>query len=100
MNDIDQLAKLESLKQEAMFLMEKAGYPLEDTIAVELNPDLPFMGYTTEKDGRPLIVVAGFAMQGNMALNLLIHEMSHVYRRQTDHPSHDQILLTSITAWV
>jgi hypothetical protein len=100
MKDTAQLAKLESLKEEAMLLMEKAGYPLENTIAVELNPDLPYMGYTTERIGMSVIVVAGFALQNNMALNLLIHEMSHVYRRHTAHPSHNPQLLTATTTWV
>lgn len=100
MKDNDHIVKLESLKDEAMLLMQKAGYPLQSHITVELNPDLPFMGYTTEKDGKPLIVVAGFALKDNQALNLLIHEMSHVYRTTTGHPSHDQGLLTAITAWV
>lgn len=100
MKDTEQLEKLESLKEKAMLLMEKAGYPLENTIAVELNPDLPYMGYTTTRDGMPVIVVAGFALENNMALNLMIHEMSHVYRRQTGHPSHNAQLLTATTTWV
>lgn len=100
MKDTGQLAKLESLKEEALSLMKKAGYPLNDVINVAVDEDLPYMGYTTEREGVPLIVVAGFALQNNRALNLLIHEMSHVYRTVTGHPSHDNELLTAISAWV
>ncbi len=100
MTKTTQLEKLESLKNNALLLMEKAGYPLPNALAVELDQDLPYMGYTTETDTGPVIVVSGDALSGNMALNLLIHEMSHVYRQQSNHPSHDQQLLTSITAWV
>lgn len=96
----EDLLKLEQFRDEALMLMRRASFPLDEPIGVELDPDLPYMGYTTEKEGRPLIVVSGFALKDNMALNLLIHEMSHVYRTQTEHPSHDQNLLTAITSWV
>jgi hypothetical protein len=92
--------KLEAIKDQALALMKSAGFPLKGEIAVLLDEDLPFMGYTTEKEGRPLIVVSGNAMSGDMAFNLLIHELSHVYRLQSGHPSHNQQLLTAITAWV
>lgn len=100
MNETDQLTKLEMLKKEALLLMENAGYTLTEDVAVTVDSGLPFMGYTTQQDGKPVIVVAGFALENNQALNLLIHEMSHVYRTTTGHPSHDQGLLTAITAWV
>jgi len=92
--------KLEQLKEEALGLMKKAGFPITGTIVVETDPKLPYMGYTTERNGHPLIVVAGFALKENMAINLLIHELSHVYRTQSGHPSHDQGLLLSVAAWI
>ncbi len=92
--------KLEQLKDEALGLMQHAGFGITGDIAVELDEKLPYMGYTTERNGHPVIVVAGFAVKGNMALNLLIHELSHVYRIQSGHPSHDQTLLLSIAGWV
>ncbi len=91
---------LEALRDQALTLMQSAGYPLANKIAVELDQNLPFMGYTTEKNGLPVIVVSGMALSGNGALNLLIHELSHVYRIQSGHPSHDAGLLTAVTAWV
>jgi hypothetical protein len=100
MKEPQQLDKLEEIKFQALKLMENAGYPLKGDVAVRVDEQLPFMGYTTEENGQPVIVVAGFALENNQALNLLIHEMSHVYRTQTGHPSHDQTLLTAITAWM
>jgi len=96
MQNID---KLQELKKQALDLMEKAGYPLTVALDVQLDPQLHFMGYTIEKEGKQIIVVSGMALDGG-ALNLLIHEMSHVYRIQSGHPSHDSQLLTAITAWV
>jgi len=92
--------KLNQLKNQALDLMADAGFALTSTIDVALDPKLPYMGYTTEQDGKPLIVVSGDALKSNMALNLLIHELSHVYRIQSGHPSHNSSLLTSIVAWV
>lgn len=92
--------KLEELKNQALALMEAAGFSVTAKISVSLDRDLPFMGYTTEKEDGYVIVISGNALSGNMALSLLIHELSHVYHMQTDHPSHDQQLLTAITAWV
>lgn len=92
--------KLEEIKDQALALMKSSGFIFSEEILVELNPELPYMGYTTEKEGKPLIVVSGNALKGNMALNLLIHELSHVYRTKSGHPSHNAHLLTAITAWV
>jgi hypothetical protein len=66
---------------------------------VRLDEKLPYMGYTTEEQGR-IVVVAGSTLESGQAINLLIHELSHVYRSLTQHPSHDYHLLTSITSWV
>lgn len=91
---------LEQLKEQALSLLKSAGFTFSEEIKVSLDPDLPYMGYTTEKEGIPLIVVSGNALKGDMALSLLIHELSHVYRTKSGHPSHNAALLTSITAWV
>jgi hypothetical protein len=92
--------RLDELKLQALVLMKEAGFALTGEVAVTLDPDLPYMGYTTEREGKPVIVVSGMALASGGAINLLIHEMSHVYRSQSGHPSHDYQLLTSIAAWV
>ena len=91
---------LEGLKSEALSLMEKAGFPVSVDVDVAVNEELKFMGYTTHRDGKPVIVVAGFALESGGALNLLIHELSHVYMSESRHPSHDYNLLTSMAAFV
>ncbi|MGH7203584.1 MAG: DUF5781 family protein [Candidatus Levyibacteriota bacterium] len=92
--------RLEELKQQAIALIKVAGFNVRSDVKVVLDEKLPFMGYTTEENDTPTIVVAGFALKSGGTLNLLIHELSHVYRRQTNHPSHDYQLLTTITGWV
>lgn len=92
--------QLETLKQEALDRMKEAGFPITGEVAVRVDEKLSFMGYTTEEDGQPVIVVSGNALSSGMAINLLIHELSHVYRIQTGHPSHKYQLLSTITAWI
>jgi hypothetical protein len=92
--------KLLELKKQALALMEQSGFAITKDVEVQLDEKLPFMGYTTERDGKTIVVVAGRAMEDGMAINLLIHELSHVYRIQSDHPSHDYELLTNISGWV
>jgi hypothetical protein len=93
MNDFD------ALKKEGFSLMEKAGYPVGN-VAVVLDENLPYMGHTTEVDGMPVVVVSGMAFASGMAINLLVHELSHVYRTQSLHPSHDAKLIFSTLSWV
>lgn len=93
-------SQLEKLNDKALSLMKDAGYTITQKVDVLVDPALPFMGYTTEQNGKPLIVVSEGAMKGGMAINLLIHELSHVYRTQTGHPSHNAQFLTNISSWV
>lgn len=92
--------QLEELKNQALDLMERAGYGIVEEVSVEEDPKLPYMGYTTERDGKTVVVVSGDALKSGMALNLLIHELSHVYRTQSGHPSHNYNFLTNILVWM
>ena len=93
--------RLEEYKNQALALVSQAGFPIVQEVEVQLDPKLPFMGYTTTTEtGKALIVVAGFALESGMAINLIVHEMSHIYRTQTGHPSHNYQLLNSIGGWV
>jgi len=74
--------------QKTKDLMRKAGYPIEDNVRVVVNPNLGFMGYTFPKAGRFTIVVSGAAVESGLLGGLIVHEMGHVYRMQTNHPSH------------
>jgi hypothetical protein len=100
------MAKLQSTKQveevrdQALTIMKDAGFEITQQVDVLVDPSLQFMGYTTEQNGKPVIVVSQDAIKGGMAVNLLVHELSHVYRSQTNHPSHDYRFLTNIAGWV
>jgi len=55
------------------------------------------MGYTMPQGGSFTIVVSGGAVGSGLLEGLLVHEMSHVYRIQTNHSSHNgQILEQAI----
>jgi hypothetical protein len=56
------------------------------------------MGYTAHREQGHLIVVAGKALSSGLTEGLLVHELSHVYRTETDHPSHNRRLLNDVAA--
>lgn len=91
--------ELSILKEQAFSLMEKAGFPINN-VAVVLDENLPYMGHTVEIDNVPVVVVSSMALSSGMGLSLIIHELGHVYRTQTKHPSHDSSLILSIISWV
>ncbi|MDE1854060.1 MAG: hypothetical protein KGI38_10015 [Thaumarchaeota archaeon] len=72
----------------AMEMMSKAGFDVGNGIQVSVDPRLPFMGYTHPEGGGYRIVVSGGAVESIMLKGLLLHEMSHIYRMKTGHPSH------------
>src|SRR5690242_5063957 len=80
-------------RQTAMELMKKAGYDIGTKVKVVVDPQLPFMGYTMPQGGGFTIVVSGGAIGSGLLEGLLVHEMSHVYRIQTNHPSHNGDIL-------
>ena len=93
--DIDETVR--KARQTAIELMRKAGYDVGTKVKVVVDPQLPFMGYTMPQGGNFTIVVSGGAVGSGLLEGLLVHEMSHVYRIQTNHPSHNgQILEEAI----
>jgi len=84
-------------RQAAIEMMRKAGFDIGTKVKVVVDPQLPFMGYTMPQGGSFTIVVSGGAVESGLLEGLLVHEMSHVYRIQTNHPSHNgQILEEAI----
>jgi len=77
----------------AVKMMTDAGFKIGNNVQVSVDPQLPFMGYTMPHGRGFTIVVAGGAVGSGMLEGLLVHEMSHVYRIQTNHPSHDAEIL-------
>ncbi len=84
------------LFQKALQMMKDAGYVVGNHVRVVVDPNLGFMGYTFPKDGQFTIVVSGAAVESGMLEGLLVHEMSHVYRMQTKHPSHNEQIINEV----
>jgi hypothetical protein len=86
----------ETLK-DAMLRMSEAGFRIREPVNVAMDPKLPFMGYTMPQDGEFTIVVSGMALDSGMLEGLLTHELSHIYRMQTNHPSHNAQIIRQAT---
>jgi hypothetical protein len=80
----------------ALRMMRDAGFQITDKITVQVDPDLPFMGYSTQRASGHVIVVAGRAVESGPLEGLIIHEMCHIYRTETKHPSHNIKLLNNV----
>ena len=84
---------LDEKADNALKMMNNAGFKMKASVKFVVDEKLPFMGYTTHQKQGHLIVVAGKALSSGMIEGLLIHELSHIYRTETNHPSHNRILL-------
>ncbi|HKS59655.1 MAG TPA: DUF5781 family protein [Thermoplasmata archaeon] len=73
--------------------MAAAGYKLGDVVELAVDPKLPFMGYTQPLGNRYRIVVSGGSLRSGMLEGLIVHELSHIYRMETRHPSHDDAIV-------
>src|SRR2546425_12398909 len=70
-------------------MMKKSGFGIKSDVQVAIDPRLPFMGYTMPQGRGYRIVVSGGSVGSGMLEGLLVHEMSHIYRMENNHPSHD-----------
>ena len=91
---------VERAKNVALKMMKHAGFEILDELQVLVDRKLSFMGYSMRRDGKNTIVVASRALKSGMIEGLLVHEMSHVYRTQTHHPSHDHELLGRVEKYI
>jgi len=73
----------------ASHMMKESGFGLKSNVEVAIDPQLPFMGYTMPQGRGYRIVVSGGSVGSGMLEGLLVHEMSHIYRMENNHPSHD-----------
>jgi hypothetical protein len=89
--NVDELVEKSFTNARAMML--EAGYKIPENVTVSVDPQLPFMGYTMPTRQGFNIVVAGGAVGSGMIEGLLVHEMSHIYRITTNHPSHNGEIL-------
>jgi hypothetical protein len=76
-------------EQNASQMMTKSGFGIKSGVEVAIDPQLPFMGYTMPQGRGYRIVVSGGSVGSGMLEGLLVHEMSHIYRMENNHPSHD-----------
>jgi hypothetical protein len=70
-------------------MMKELGFGIKSPVDVAVDPQLPFMGYTMPQAKGYKIVVSGGSVGSGMLEGLLVHEMSHIYRMENSHPSHD-----------
>src|SRR5437899_4765623 len=73
----------------ASHMMKKSGFGIKSDVEVAIDPQLPFMGYTMPQGRGYRIVVSGGSVGSGMLEGLLVHEMSHIYRMENNHSSHD-----------
>ena len=87
---------VEKATHNALKMMKDAGFEISNRLKVVVDPKLPFMGYSTKRNGGGVIVISGMALKSGMVEGLLVHEMSHICRISTNHPSHDHELLDRV----
>lgn len=83
-------------RRSALDRMRRAGFEIGDRVSVVIDPRLPFMGYTFPEGDGFRIVASGMALESGLVGGLLIHEMSHIYRMQTNHPSHNGRIIDEV----
>lgn len=91
---------LTNATRNALKSMKSAGFEISNRLRVIVDPELPFMGYSTKRNSDDVIVVAGRSLRSGMIEGLLVHEMSHVYRTNTNHSSHNRVLLNRVGYFV
>src|SRR5216683_5457226 len=70
-------------------MMKESGFGLKSDVKIAIDPNLPFMGYSMPLGGGYRIVVSGGSVGSGMLEGLIVHEMSHIYRMENNHVSHD-----------
>ena len=80
----------------AIETMRQSGFDIGNGVEVAIDPKLPFMGYTMPQGHKFRITVSGNAIDSGMLEGLLVHEMSHIYRMQTKHPSHNARIIDGV----
>jgi hypothetical protein len=70
--------------------MAGMGYPVDARVEFRFDPDLPIMGYSRPLRRGYRVVAGRGALQDKLLVTLLAHELSHVQRMASGHPSHSQ----------
>jgi Family of unknown function (DUF5781) len=86
-------ARVVEVLKDAMWRMSETGFEIRQPVNIVVDPKLPFMGYTMPQNGEFTIVISAGSIESGMLEGLLMHELSHIYRMQTNHPSHSSQLI-------
>jgi len=70
-------------------MMKESGFGLKSDVKIAIDPKLPFMGYSMPLGRGYRVVVSGGSVGSGMLEGLIVHEMSHIYRMENNHVSHD-----------
>ena len=87
---------VEETLRKTLNIMEQTGFKISQEVKVVVNEKLPIMGYTSRKGQSHVIVVSGFALKSPVLEGLLTHELTHIYRNTTNHPSHSEPLIAEL----
>lgn len=68
--------------------LAEMGYPIDAKVEFRFDPDLPIMGYSRPLRQGYRVVAGRGALQNNLLATLMAHELSHVQRMASGHPSH------------
>ena len=79
-----------SAGQRVLAAMSEMGYPVDAKVEFRFDPNLPIMGYSRPLPKGYRVVAGKGALQGQLLATLLAHELSHVQRMASGHPSHSQ----------
>jgi hypothetical protein len=76
--------------------MKECGFEIRSFVEVAIDNNLDFMGYTRRTEDGYMVVVSGFSTASGMLETLSLHEFSHIYRMESGHFSHDDVILTNV----
>jgi hypothetical protein len=77
-------------------MMKESGFGLKSDVKVAVDPQLPFMGYSMPMGRGYRIVVSGGSVGSGMLEGLIVHEMSHIYRMENNHVSHNAEVIEEV----
>lgn len=90
------MTEIEEAFSKAYQGMKQKGFTIPGDIRLAVDSSLPIMGYTFSNKGTHVIVVSESAIGSGLLDGLLVHELSHVYLEEADHPSHNQALVEEV----
>lgn len=81
-----------------MDAMASLGHPIRAAVEYRFEPTLRIMGYSRPVRGGYRVVAGPGALQDNLLVTLLAHELGHVQRMSSGHPSHSNAALAAAYA--